>query len=899
MHTKPWLLAGLLVLLGHMPDGAQAKPSDPDKDAAPPGTILNVSSLWRVRTVWETPEMILPEGDTTHGKVTIKDVYWWYNNPKGQMPPTNAPGSKTAVNYVVEKMERLRFPGETPADWMKPDFDDGGWPRMRAPVLERTVNEAWKAILMRGAFKVDDVEKAGDLKLALSFRGGAAVYLNGEEVGRYFMPAGPLDVYTLAEPYADRFFWDADGFAPLRPPKDIARQANCVIPAAKLKKGVNVLAVSIGRAATPSRFYASRPHEVGQPHTDEMWGKLGLANIALTASSTNAVVPNTSLVAGSGFRIWNQSIVQRAFMTDYPDPFSTLHPVQVSGARGGVYAAQVMVGDDRPIRGLAASVSDLKGAGTIPSSEIKVFYALPDGAGNFFDSLEEFPPAEVQVFKGGGAVQPIWMTVHVPPNTAPGTYKGEVAIRAEGVAAVTVPMILKVFDWQLPPYKEFSSRVDLVESPESVALAYNVPLWSDAHMKLLDRTFALMGPMSCKTLFITAIRRTHFGNEHAMLRWTRDDEGDLTPDFTVVEKYLDVATKHLGKIPGVILYCWEPPESAGHAGGAGTSGRTYDKPILLTQLNKSTGKLTARQGPSWGSPEAPIFWKKATDGMQALLAKRGMENSLLFGLLGDTRATKQAMDDISNGVPNAKWAVHSHLFCDNWNGYRSGFATALWGITEIVMRMDPKDGYGYGWASDFWLAYFPRGEIKLQSTPVEYRNKVEGWMGAVPRQNKRLGVMGVGRIGADFWPVVKDDRGRVIANLAGYFPEASWGQLTLNNTATYVLGRGKNGPIATVRSESLREGVQELEARIYLEKAWLDEEAKAMLGDELRGRIRALLDERIRVGLYLEGEGEPCFIGSDWAARAARLYELAGEVARKYNGKLPSPTLATPAKAAK
>jgi hypothetical protein len=902
----------LVAMAGAAP--AQEKPAPP-ATGAKTNLILDTSSLWRVRTIWEAPELILTNGETVHGAVQIRDPSWWYANKDfGRMPPL-WPEKQGQVNYVVNIVTNvLRLPAETPADWMKPAYDDSGWARMRAsvfvadPLFFSTRNEAWKAILLRGAFEVSDPATAGDLVVDLSFIGGAAVYLNGEEVARASMPAGALGVYTVAEPYPQDMQWDASGFAyfprengPDGKPvftRRLRQLSECRIPAARLKKGVNIIAVQVNRAATPAVFYVSRPHACSQPHADCIWARVGLAQVRVAAvGGGSGITPNTGLVPGRGFSVWSQSVIQRAFVADYPDPFAALAPVRLIGVRGGAYAGQVVAGDDKPIKGISAVASDLKGPSTIPAAAIRVRYALPDGAGGgYFDSLEDVAPAEVAVSRSGSALQPIWVTVQVPPDARPGEYSGTVTVSAEGAKPVAVPVKLKLHGWKLPAYQDFSSRVDLIESPESVALGYNVPLWSDEHLKYLDQTFALLAPLSAKTLYITCIRRTHFGNEQAQLRWYRDANGDLAPDFTIVEKYLDVATRHLGKIPGVILYCWEPPESSGHGQEVGTPQRTYDKPILISVIDRKTGKIKARHGPAWGTPEAQQFWKRMSDGMQEILKKRGMEKSMLYGLLGDTRPTKQALDDLTFGSPVKKVAVHSHLFCDNWVGYESGFATALWGIGQIVNRMDPSVGRGYGWASSFWLAYFPRGEIRLYSTPVEYRSKVEGWMGAAPRDgNLRFGVMGIGRVCADFWPVVKDDRGRMIGNLAGYYPEASWGQLNLNNTATYVLGRGRNGPVPTVRSECLREGVQELEARIYLEKAWLDDNANALLGDDLRNRIRAVLDERIRASLYLEGEGEPCFISSDWVLRADKLYALATEVAARYNGQAPDPAILRPA----
>jgi len=879
--------------------------------------ILDTKSFWRFRTIWETPEVVLPAGEVKHAQVAGKDLYGWYQkNPKEVLAPESM--------YAINEVPTVRLPAETAADWMKPGFDDSTWARVRGPMLDQSISENWKLILMRGLLEVTDPEMVGTLTVALTFRGGAVVYVNGEEVGRAFMPKGEVNLYTPAEPYPEEVYFSSEGFAIFRYDKSpdgapriekrTRRIKECKVPAARFKKGVNVLAIAIHRAPTPAKFYASRVKNSAALHDDCFWAKIGLAAVRLTAPPGAAVVANTGpfkVQSGigdfastnterkdRGFKIWNQSIIQTMYLPDYPDPFAPLSPVRLTGVRRGIFAGQVVVGDENPLTGLKVEVSDLKGPGAIPASAVRIRYALPDGVPGygqpvFFDSLEDFPPEEVPVYKEhGGSVQPIWLTVNVPAEAKPGDYSGTVKISAEGIKPASVPLQLRLLDWALPDFRNFTSCMDLIQSPETVAMAYDVPLWSDEHFKLLDKTFAILAPLADKTLFISCIRRTHFGNEHAMVRWVRGDDGELTPDFSIVEKYLEVATKHLGKIPGVILYCWEPPESQGHAGGAGTAARTYDKPILITLVDPPSGKLSARQGPAWGSPEAKEFWKKLTDGLGPVLKKRGLENSLLFGLIGDCRPTKQAMDDITNGVPGAKWAVHSHYYCDNWQGYTIGMGIALWGIG--VSPIDPTGGYSFGWSNPMWLAYYPR-EMKIQSTLVEHRVKLEKWMGAkrgyTAFVSKGLGPRGLGRIGADFWPVLRDDRGRVRGSLAGRYPEAAWGQLNLNFCIPYILGRGKNGPLATVRSEAFRESLQEVEARVYVEKALLDDGAKTLLGEDLIGRCRKALDERIRMCLHSDGEGQSWYISSDWNRRNELLFGLAAEVAKKYAGKEPAPNL--------
>jgi len=185
--------------------------------------------------------------------------------------------------------------------------------------------------------------------------------------------------------------------------------------------------------------------------------------------------------------------------------------------------------------------------------------------------------------------------------------------------------------------------------------------------------------------------------------------------------------------------------------------------------------------------------------------------------------------------------------------------------------------------------------MSLRSTLVEHHVKLESWLGArrsyTPFIAKGMGPRGLGRLGADFWVVLRDRRGRLRSSLAGRYPESYWGQLNLNYGIPYLLGKGKNGPLATVRSEAFRENIQEVEARVYIEKALLENQAGTVLGEDLVARCRKALDERIRMGLHAPGEGQPWFISSDWGKRTGVLFDLAAEVYGRLGGRLPVPDL--------
>ena len=84
--------------------------------------------------------------------------------------------------------------------------------------------------------------------------------------------------------------------------------------------------------------------------------------------------------------------------------------------------------------------------------------------------------------------------------------------------------------------------------------------------------------------------------------------------------------------------------------------------------------------------------------------------------------------------------------------------------------------------------------------------------------------------------------------------------------------------VATVRLENAREGVQETEARVALEKALLDKAHP--LPRDLAQRCQKLLDERTQV-LRLWKLGAAGIAPFGWEDRTRRLFDAAAEVAKR------------------
>jgi len=129
-----------------------------------------------------------------------------------------------------------------PPAWAAVDFDDTSWERGRASIgygggddlTELTdMRGAYASVFCRTVFEVACPERIDALLVSTVLDDGAVVWLNGSEVARINMPAGPVTATTLAAgPRAGR--------------------ATLELPAALLRRGRNVLAASVHNASLDS-----------------------------------------------------------------------------------------------------------------------------------------------------------------------------------------------------------------------------------------------------------------------------------------------------------------------------------------------------------------------------------------------------------------------------------------------------------------------------------------------------------------------------------------------------------------------------------------------------------------------------------------------------------------------
>ena len=84
----------------------------------------------------------------------------------------------------------------------------------------------------------------------------------------------------------------------------------------------------------------------------------------------------------------------------------------------------------------------------------------------------------------------------------------------------------------------------------------------------------------------------------------------------------------------------------------------------------------------------------------------------------------------------------------------------------------------------------------------------------------------------------------------------------------------------------IRDGLQECEARIFIESIMLSDESRKQLGKDLVDRCRRLLNLRRSYVHSSQGlRGAIVFLGTGRQDRVRQLYSLAGEVESEMKGK--------------
>jgi hypothetical protein len=623
----------LLCCAAFAPAAETAKPAD-----ARTVVLDTHQGSWRGFLAWKTPGVLTKDGAV---RPLGRQPYFWHSAEDLKPKPLRA--------------FRSTHP---PQDWTGVDFDDTDWSRARG-VFGRGYGgkrvTLWTAggpaqtnvICVRGRFHVDDPAGVKDLQVEAAYQGGIVVYVNGTEVGRGHLPDGKLTFDALATPYPDELYVTEEGKkivgvltkktpAELRPLYERrVRRLTATIPAKALRTGVNVLALEIHRSAVKEIWTGTWEYK-GRTFTQWPfpWAHARLLRATLTAEPGSALRPNIDRPKDA--QIWTTTATDRKIWlrgSTWRDPLEPARPVRIIGCRNGTFCGRVVISSPSAIAGLKAECSALKpeaGGDDIPAENVTLLYGVANDhhrtrRGRIvaaFGSLRNEAPATVAVNKNAGAaIQTVWAKVAVPKDAKPGTYKGTLTLTWTDAEPTGIPVEVVVHDWAMPDTEDFHVFIDLIQSPETLAIKYGVPQWSDKHWEYIAASLRLFGQCGNKTTYLKLITKTHFGNTQSIVRFIKDGAG-WKRDYSILDQYMVVLEKEQGKPEIVILYCWERYAA-------------QRKAPMVTVVDPKTGTLSEMKTPKYNTPEGEAFWAPVFKELRERFKQRGLENALVLGAFGD------------------------------------------------------------------------------------------------------------------------------------------------------------------------------------------------------------------------------------------------------------------------
>jgi len=820
--------------------------------------------------------------------------------------------------HIAPMRGHVRSP-DAAADWMKPDFNDSSWARERRP---EHGSEGWsydpivQVKRLRGRFEVPHPGRVAGLRLEIEYVGGVVVYLNGHEVARGHLPAGEPTGDVAAEGYPQeayhepgaRWMMGHEGNRERPPtPKALAlrqRRLAVDLDTDLLRAGINVVALS---------FHQASYHPIAHRWSWECGGMGGNTStwphLTIRVLTLRCTPPGSALgpARPGGVQVWAEDIHRRVVNRDFGEVSARSseqqHPpvIRLVGARNGTHSGQVVVGTSDRLVGLTARMSDLVrlgGPGRIAADAAQVRYGVGmpleslresrfnkhnqflNTAANrlleryirggfrftshrgrvrpskevlahakaiaLFDHLAERPPREV----AADTCQPIWLTVRVPKEASPGHYRGTLTIRASGdgrrqetgstgsMPPCAVQVRLMVFDWTLPDGRNYATFLGLQHSLWGPARHYKVPAWSPDHWRLLERSIEMLAEVGNDIVVLPLVVNGEVGNDESLVPWVRKGHG-YEYDWGNLDRYLDLVAKHWGRGVAVVGEVgWAPRGSRGWY-------LVHEGVTVVENGKKGTLAL-----PEPGTKEWTGLFPPFARAVREHLKARGFEN-LHWGWFYDGRpaALLTLVEALAEAVPGVGWARASHT-----GNRRRPFPKTSRASVTLDMRIrgfprmfnragEPVSNYGWRNAGD---VLFPRHASEVMAlgrfeSPMSMRWLIENAL--------VNGAAGVGRIGADYWPP---------------FAFRNWYHPFVN----FLFYPGPHGAESSVRFEALREGVQETEARIFLERTGKDKMEPA----------RSVLAERIRcLGVIPTGPAYPLVAEyyAGWQERSWDLYAAA------------------------
>lgn len=166
--------------------------------------------------------------------------------------------------------------------------------------------------------------------------------------------------------------------------------------------------------------------------------------------------------------------------------------------------------------------------------------------------------------------QPVWITFKIPKTLNPGVYEGNITITSNEYPSIKHKIKLNIKDQVLPEPEDYKFDLDLWVNPSVIAEYYNLEHWSDKHWDMIAMYLEDYASRGGKNILTTITNEpwhkpwlngtTHSQIEfgyRSMVGWERDNDGNWSFDYTIFDKYIDLASK-LGINKSINAYSLTP-----------------------------------------------------------------------------------------------------------------------------------------------------------------------------------------------------------------------------------------------------------------------------------------------------------------------------------------------------
>lgn len=155
---------------------------------------------------------------------------------------------------------------------------------------------------------------------------------------------------------------------------------------------------------------------------------------------------------------------------------------------------------------------------------------------------DRIQPIETMTYEAK-TVRPIWITIDIPRDAAPGLYKGSVVVKSTQSKAQILPYTIRVINRALPEASQSKFHLDLWQNPFAVARVVGTPLWSKAHFEAMRPLMERLAKAGQKGITTTITHKPWNGQTYDyfenMITEVRRVDGSWMYDFTVFDRWVE------------------------------------------------------------------------------------------------------------------------------------------------------------------------------------------------------------------------------------------------------------------------------------------------------------------------------------------------------------------------